>query len=177
MSLWKINPLRLASMCLAIVGRTTQNRPLVRSCRANVGSTTLMYQCWVIVGSKSGHQHWRATNSSNLYQTIDFCLWWEHPCVCLLVFCLFVCLFVCLGFFVQLKNFSLIWRCHHWQRRASNFEQCSAFMAIEQWGFLSVPHLVWHRPYFYNDHIRGPATDTPIAERLAVELSLPVFTT
>ena len=29
----------------------------------------------------------------------------------------------------------------------------------------------------YNDHLRGPVTLTPIAERVAVELSLPVLTT
>ena len=29
----------------------------------------------------------------------------------------------------------------------------------------------------YDDHLRGPVTLTPNAERLAVELSLPVFTT
>ena len=29
----------------------------------------------------------------------------------------------------------------------------------------------------YNGHLRGPVTRTPIVERLAVELSLPVFTT
>ena len=50
-------------------------------------------------------------------------------------------------------------------------------MAIEQWGFLSVPHLLWHGASVYNGHLWGPVTLTPIAERLAVELSLPVFTT
>ena len=29
----------------------------------------------------------------------------------------------------------------------------------------------------YNGHLRGPVTPTPIAERLAVKLSLPVLTT
>ena len=29
----------------------------------------------------------------------------------------------------------------------------------------------------YNEHLRGPVTLTPVTERLAVELSLPVFTT
>ena len=31
--------------------------------------------------------------------------------------------------------------------------------------------------FYYNDHLRGPVTLATIAERLAVELSLPVFTT
>ena len=56
---------------------------------------------------------------------------------------LFVCLFVCL-FIIQLKNFSLIWRRHHYQWRAANFDLCSAHMAIKQWGFFSVPHLLWN---------------------------------
>ena len=46
-------------------------------------------------------------------------------------------------------------------------------MAIELWGFLSVPHLLWHRASIYNGHIRGPVTLTPIAKHL--ELSLPVY--
>ena len=40
----------------------------------------------------------------------------------------------------------------------------------------SVPHLLWRGESVYNGHLRGSVTLTPIAERLAVELSLPVFT-
>ena len=81
---------------------------------------------------------------------------------------------VCLGVFNPLENFSLIWR---W--RTANFDICSAPMAIdhEQWEFLSLPHLLWHGASFYNGYLRGPVTLTPIAERLTVELSLPVFMT
>ena len=39
-----------------------------------------------------------------------------------------------------------------------------------------MPHLR-HGPTVYNGHLRGPVTLTLVAERLAVELSLPVFTT
>ena len=67
------------------------------------------------------------------------------------------CLFVCLWFIVPLENFSLIWRRPHYRWRAANFDLCSALMAIEQWGFFSVPHL-WHGPSVYNGHLRGPAT-------------------
>ena len=88
------------------------------------------------------------------------------------IFCLFV-----FGFIVPLENFSLIWRRHHYRIRATNFDTCSALMAIEQWGLFSVPHLLWHGAPVYNGHLRGPVTLTPIAERLAVELSLPVLTT
>ena len=80
-------------------------------------------------------------------------------------------------FIVPLENFSLIWRRHHYRWRAANFALCSALMAIEQRGFSSVPHLLWHGASLYNGHLWGPVTLTPIAERLAVELTLPVFTT
>ena len=38
---------------------------------------------------------------------------------------------------------------------------CSALMAIEQWGFFSVPFLLWHGASVYNGHLRGPVTLTP----------------
>ena len=50
-----------------------------------------------------------------------------------------------------------------------NFGLCSALMAIEQWGFLNLPQLLWHGPTLYN------VTLTPVVERLAVKLSLPVL--
>ena len=55
--------------------------------------------------------------------------------------------------------------------KASNLDLCSALMSIEQWGFFSVPHLLWHVASVYNGHLRGPVTLALIAERLAVELS------
>ena len=83
-------------------------------------------------------------------------------------------LFVC--FFVPLGNFSLIWRRHHCRWRAANFDACSALMALEQWEFFSVPHLLWQGASVYG-HLQGPMTITPNVERLTVELSLPVLTT
>ena len=53
----------------------------------------------------------------------------------------------------------------------------SALVAIEHWGIFNVPHLLWHGASVYNDHLRWSVTLTPIAERLAEELSVPVFTT
>ena len=85
-------------------------------------------------------------------------------------------LYVCLGSIVLRENFSLILRRHHYRWRVAN-DLCLALMAIEQWGFFSVPHLLWHGTSVYNSHLRGPATLTPIAERLEVELSLLVITT
>ena len=40
-----------------------------------------------------------------------------------------------------------------------------------------MPHLIGHWASVYNGHLRGLVTLTPIAERLAEVLSLPVFTT
>ena len=93
----------------------------------------------------------------------------------LFVFC--ICLFVCLAFIVPLDNFSLIWTRHRYRWRASNFDLCLALMAIKQWGFFRMPHLLWHGASVHDGHLWGPVTLTIIAERLEAELSLPVFTT
>ena len=37
--------------------------------------------------------------------------------------------------------------------RAANFDLCSALMTTEQWGFFSVPHLLWHGASAYNGHL------------------------
>ena len=87
---------------------------------------------------------------------------------------------ITLGLFVgvyPLKNFSLIWRCHHCRWRAANFALCSVLMAIEQWGSFNVTLLLRHGPTVYNGHLRGTVTLTPDAERLAVDPSQPVITT
>ena len=82
--------------------------------------------------------------------------------------CFYLFVFVRLGFFTHIETPSL-------SVKGSNFDLCWTLMAIEQWGFFSVPHLLWHGASVYNGHLRGPVTLTPIAERLAVELSLPVL--
>ena len=64
---------------------------------------------------------------------------------------------------------------HHCRWRATNFDLCSTLMAVEQWRFNYVPHQLWHRVSLYNGHLRRPVTLTPVAERLTVELSLPLF--
>ena len=66
------------------------------------------------------------------------------------------CLF---GVFIPIKNFSFIWRCHHYWWRAANFGLYTALMAIEQWGFFSVPHLLWHRASVCG-HLWGSTTLT-----------------
>ena len=82
---------------------------------------------------------------------------------------LFVCVFW--GVFVPLEYFPLLWRRYHCRWRAANFYLPSELMAIEQWGFFSLLNLLWHGSSVYN------VTLTPIAERLAVDLSQHVFTT
>ena len=79
---------------------------------------------------------------------------------------------ICLGFYFPLENFSLIWRSHHYRRRATNPDIYSKFMAIEEWGFFNVPCLLWHGPALYDGHLRGPMTLKPVAE-----LSQPVLRT
>ena len=53
-------------------------------------------------------------------------------------------LVVCLEFIVPLENFSL-----HYRWRAANFDLGSALNVFEQWGFFSVPHLLWHGTSYY----------------------------
>ena len=45
------------------------------------------------------------------------------------------------------------------------------------WSLSSEGSLACHGASVYNGHLRGPVTLTPVREHLAVELSLPVFTT
>ena len=87
------------------------------------------------------------------------------------------CLFDCLEFIIPHDNFSLIWIRYHCLWRAANVDLCWALMVIERWGFFNVSHQLRHGPTVYNGHLRGPVTLTPVAEPLAVELSLAVFTT
>ena len=91
-----------------------------------------------------------------------------------------IVMFVCLGgvyrptreFFTHMETSPL-------PVKAANFDLCSwpSLMAIEQWGFFNISHQLWHGPTLYTGLLRGPVTLKPVAERLAVELSLPVFTT
>ena len=46
------------------------------------------------------------------------------------------------------------------------FDLCSALMAIETLGFFSVSYLLLHGAFVDDGHTRGPATLSPIAERL-----------
>ena len=83
---------------------------------------------------------------------------------CGLTVWIYVCLFRFLFFFGvnrPTREFFIIWRRHHCRWRAANFDLCSALMAIEQWGFFSVPHLLLHGASVCNGRLRGPLTPSP----------------
>ena len=79
----------------------------------------------------------------------------------------YVCLYVFVHVHPNWENFT--W----W--RATNFDLYSALMAMEHWGFFNVRATPSHGASVYNCHLRGPVTLKPVAEYLAVELSLPVL--
>ena len=69
------------SVCLAIIGPTTQNSKLVRSCNANVGPTAVLPQLklkyWNNVGPMSARQQCRSQQTqplSNVGPPIACCL-------------------------------------------------------------------------------------------------------
>ena len=124
---------------------------------------TVCYMCseWycMIFGSQDNNDQWRGGGrSEGLVHKHP----WTRNVNCIPF------LFVWLWFFVPFENFLLTWRRRHCRWRAANSDRCSALMAIEQWGFFSVPYLLWHRASVYNGYLRGPVTLTPNAERLAV---------
>ena len=107
-----------------------------------------------------------------------FSIWLYHLNDSLLIVPANMCFFVSLVFFVPRENFLLVWRSHHCRRRAANVDLCVTLITVEQWEFFSVSHLMWQGASVY-DGLRswGLVTLTPNAERLEVELSLPVLTT
>ena len=60
---------------------------------------------------------------------------------------------------------------HHYRRRSPFFLSLLG-IAIKQWGFFNVPHVLWHGPTVNSCHLRGPVTLKPVDEHLAVEMSL-----
>ena len=66
------------------------------------------------------------------------------------------------------RDCSLIWRNHNCRSRAVNFDLCSAFMVIEQWGFSNAPHPLWHGSTLYNCQLCGLVTLTPVAKLFTV---------
>ena len=67
-------------------------------------------------------------------------------------------LFCCRGFSSDLIIFHSYGDYYQW--RAQNFDLWLALMAIVQWGFISVPHLLWHGASVYNGHLQRSVTHT-----------------
>jgi hypothetical protein len=65
-----------------------------------------------------------------------------------------------LRFYVPLKNFSLIWRRHHYR-----WCLCSALRAFEQGGIFIVPHLLWHGASVFQVSSDGPPFQSPLTIR------------
>ena len=80
-------------------------------------------------------------------------------------FCLFVSLFLWFCFFSSHSKIFTHFFTHLETSplpvKGCNFDLCPALMAIEQWGFYSVPHLLWHGAFVYNGHLRRPVTLLP----------------
>ena len=84
-------------------------------------------------------------------------------------------------YLVQLEDFSFIWRfiwrCHHYRWRTENFDLYLAFLAIKKWGFFSVLFLLWNGTSVHNGQYLAPVTLILVADRLVVNLTLPVLRT
>ena len=65
---------------------------------------------------------------------------------------------VCLEIFVLFENFFTHLETSPLQMEGCNFDLCSALLASAQWGFSSVPQLLWHLASVYNCYLRGPLT-------------------
>ena len=81
----------------------------------------------------------------------ELCIQWicfPPQATCALFYWLFV------WSFSSLENFSL--ETSPLPVKGCKFDLCPALMAIEQWGFFSVPHLLWHGALIYNGHIQDP---------------------
>ena len=108
--------------------------------------------------------------------------YWIHVVIIwILSFALFFCfcMFVWLEFFVQLENFFTYM---YMETSPLSVKGCKFWPMFGTHGHWAVkvfwpvtPVLLWHGSSVYAGHLRGPVTLAPIAERLAVELSLPVL--
>ena len=136
----------------------------IRLCR--IYARTVHHRSWL---ASSERLKYTVYECKHLYIPLTWNVW-KHEQYVVDVF------LACLEFFVPLENFSLIWGRHHFRWKAANFDLCSALMAIEQWWFFSVSHLLWHRASVYNGH-RGPMTLTPNAAWLALSCHYLFFCT
>ena len=86
-----------------------------------------------------------------------------------LYFCVFDCgLRPTREFFTHMETLPLLVKgCKFWPMLATH-----SHWAVR---YISVQHLLWYVLSVYNGHLRGPMTLSPLTERLAVELSLPIL--
>ena len=93
------------------------------------------------------HIHTYTVNTTN-NMTLS---WKKEGC-----FCLF-------GFFCPTREFFTQW---HMETSPLSVQGCKFWplliLAIEQWGFFSMSHLLWDGVSVYNGHLRGQVTLTPI---------------
>ena len=141
-------------------------------CKENSSVKVVNWDC-KLAETRQHHKSWDSSVSTKIFVRIKPCcfccfFWWSFS---LQFVCLFGVYHPTQEFFTQMETSPLP------VKGCKFLYLCWALMAIEQWVFFSVPHLLWHRASVYNGHLQRPRTLTPIAERLAVELSLPVFTT
>ena len=75
-----------------------------------------------------------------------------------------VCLFACLfGVFRPTGEFFTHLETSWLPVKGCSFWPILALIAIKQWGYLSVPHLLWHGASVYDGHLREPVKLTPIS--------------
>ena len=92
----------------------------------------------------------------------------------------FVCLIFAWGFSSYLRNFHSYWDVTSAGEGLQILTCARHSWAIEQSGLFSVPHLLWHGSSFYTGHLpktRDTRSHYCRGFNLAMELSLPVFTT
>ena len=109
----------------------------------------------------------RLTNKFNYYTKVLSLLqaWYSRPFYWRIIWCCrrprFVVFAVCLcvWVFCPTREFFTHWRHYRYLWKALSFY--SVLMTIGQWGFFSVPHLLWHRISVYNGHLWKPKTLLP----------------
>ena len=105
--------------------------------------------------------HFQWSNFS-LWKSFDIFLILEPGCLIIDVHCLFGVFRSPRAFFTHMETSLLLVKA-----RAVNFNLCSTPMAIELWGFFSVPNLLWHGASVYNGHLPGHVTLTSVASSVA----------
>ena len=105
--------------------------------------------------------HFQWSNFS-LWKSFDIFLILEPGFLIIDVHCLFGVFRSPRAFFTHMETSLLLVKA-----RAVNFNLCSTPMAIELWGFFSVPNLLWHGASVYNGHLPGHVTLTSVASSVA----------